>query len=1020
MESDVVSGQQSTWVLLKKLGEGDAGEVYLVETLLDKQTAILKRPVRSAFASDVIRQTSQITTEGKILRSLSEMLKMDADFSINVPNLLDQSRPGTAFSDRLFIVIEKARGFDLAFLARAVQLGSLSGADLEISAPEEKRFLQTLAESGHLPERILLCALSSLLSLFEKIHTRPLDVDGVEVHGILWNDVKPEHLFWDPWRSQITIIDWGNGQLLGRDGTTRDRRFSAVEDYRQFIDEMGRFLENAAPALVETLAWPDRHRSDLITPATIQALQERIWETLQEQEFDLEKVRQQEAELLRRETLAPAEVSRKKTARQMLTVNPLAELEDLHRQIISFGEMPDYTGALSLAMTDAARFASQDRLDDVQHTCEWADGLPGVDSDHLHLVSRLANITARADAQGATGKQHLNLSEAVENALKRSWPDVLWNLVSALDGGPEPDWWHDLITTVRRLPLGKETGSLQPVLLARRALLTLQSMAERLDRAGQVDPAARSRLAELIRQMREEVVPNWVALEPNPPYSNLSYQEIDSMLDDIGDYLPDARLALDNILDQPREQARRVLENWEKGEFRSAAEGLRQILLWDPDRKRVLRAEQAIANAPHWLAKVHQGPPEGVHYQAFISEVEFEGRELRNQVGPAGWLDLILEGCRQLRRGAWPPDLFIELPLLVREMAWLRRYERRERLPAELTQGEPEPELIAPAFALLSGTGRGKVGTELDLQFLAPLDGWVPEARGSSARVFSGLLRDARNTPVQAAIKLMRMDKVDYALPLFKEEVLVLNVMRSVPGVTPMLECGFLKLDGKDWLPAERSGAVDPGVSGSLMRIGPVAAQDFLNQVEARIEEGWTPYLALEQRDSRQNLLPLCDSSMTGGNYLPVSQLLLIAIQICDILQEAHQRNVVYRDHKILHYYWIEAVHGVFSIDWNVARLHPEGLSAYEKQMDLVQFGARGLHHIMTGRPAPGALPLGPTRPEEIEQAAKSYQAQWTYDDQRLPEDLRAVLERVLAGEYNNVTHLKDDLKSAFLNLPDV
>ena len=67
-----------------------------------------------------------------------------------------------------------------------------------------------------------------------------------------------------------------------------------------------------------------------------------------------------------------------------------------------------------------------------------------------------------------------------------------------------------------------------------------------------------------------------------------------------------------------------------------------------------------------------------------------------------------------------------------------------------------------------------------------------PEARGSSARVFSGLLRDAQGKTVPAAIKLMRMDKVDYALPLFREEVLVLNAMRGVPGITPLLECGFL------------------------------------------------------------------------------------------------------------------------------------------------------------------------------------------------------------------------------------
>jgi hypothetical protein len=107
-------------------------------------------------------------------------------------------------------------------------------------------------------------------------------------------------------------------------------------------------------------------------------------------------------------------------------------------------------------------------------------------------------------------------------------------------------------------------------------------------------------------------------------------------------------------------------------------------------------------------------------------------------------------------------------------------------------------------------------------------------------------------------------------------------------------------------------------------------------------------------------------------------------------------------------------------IDWNVARYHPDGLTPTDIHMDIVQFGARGLHHILTGRTAPGALPLGPTRPEEIEQAAQSYETQWTYDDQRLSTGLKAVLERVLAGEYSSVPQLRDDLKKSMMQLPNI
>ncbi|HEX9018463.1 MAG TPA: serine/threonine-protein kinase [Anaerolineaceae bacterium] len=1011
MESDIVSGQQSAWVLLKKLGEGDAGEVYLVESLLEKQQAILKRPVRSAFASDVIRQTAQITTEGKILKALSAALRMDDEFSVSVPELLDQSRPGTAFSERLFIIIEKAHGFDLSYLTRAAHLGGLSGAENQASSPEEKRFLHTLVESGRMPERPLLYALNALLSLFDRIHQRGFDVDSMEEHGILWNDVKAEHLYWDPWRAHLTIIDWGNSQFLQRDGTTRDRRYSAADDYRQFIDEMGRFLETSAPDLLPQLEWPNNNRypAGPLQPEEmeeIQGLHQRIQAALQEQLFGLRDARAQEAEVLRRGAVDSS------------SSNPLTDLVATHRRIIGYGEMPDYTGALSLALSYAARFAETSRFAEVEETCEWASGLPGSDTEHLHLIASLARITSRS--QSASSTQLANLRDAIQAALRRDWPSVLWHLATALQNSPEPDWWYEMVSTIRRKQLGPEADGVQPLLITRRVLLTLQSMEEKIENSeAENDKAALFRLQPLVRHLRDELIPNWLHPDPSLPYSNLAYDEIDVLLQEIGEFLPDASRTLDRVLSQPRLQVRRVLDDWDRGDFDGAIEGLRQVLLWDPDRKRVLRAQQAFKNTPFWLARVQRGPDPGEHYQAFITDIEFEGRELRNQVGAASWLDLILEGCRQLRRGAWPADLFASLPLLIKEMPWLERFERRERLPAAARSTAENP-TDGECYVPLASSTRGKIGIDQDLQLRAPLDAWVPEARGSSARVFTGALRDAQNKPFPAAIKLMRMDKVDYSLPLFREEVVVLNAMAGVPGVTPLWECGFLRFDDGKPLPTERDGLVDPAQTGNFVRIGPSIAQEFNNQIEARIKEGWTPYLAIEQRDAKDNLLTLCDSGMTHGDYRPVAELLLMSIQICEVLQEAHSRNIVYRDHKILHYYWQEDMHGIYVIDWNVARLHSKGLSPYEKQMDLVQFGARALHHILTGRTAPGALPLGPTRPEEIEQAAKSYEAQWTYDDQRLPEDLRGILERVLAGEYNNAIQLRDDLKQSFLNLPDV
>jgi hypothetical protein len=68
----------------------------------------------------------------------------------------------------------------------------------------------------------------------------------------------------------------------------------------------------------------------------------------------------------------------------------------------------------------------------------------------------------------------------------------------------------------------------------------------------------------------------------------------------------------------------------------------------------------------------------------------------------------------------------------------------------------------------------------------------------------------------------------------------------------------------------------------------------------------------------------------------------------------------------------------------------------------------------LTGRPAPGALPLGPTRPEDIEGALQEYAVAWTFDDQRLTHQVKSLLEKTLAGDYPVPEALREDLIQAF------
>lgn len=1019
---EVVSGERYGWSLQKKLGEGDAGEVYLVESLLEKKVAILKRPHRSAFSSDILRQSAQIENEAKILRAFNRFSVPGKTARLVVPGLLDQSKPGTEFSERFFIIIEKAPGIDLNTLARAAHFGPAGDAhSLDLTA-EERIFIDGLMKQGKIPHLVLLRAFSGLLEFLHKIHSYHIPGSG-ESYGILWNDVKLEHVFWDPGRAGFTIIDWGNGQFLQADGTSKDRLFSHADDYLQFIQEMGKFLADSAPELHNRLAWPEASLSiNSAYKDVIAGLQARISDQLDEEMEALREVRQKEELLI---------LSGSPSLRQF------QKLYKLHDQIIRYGELPHFSGAETYFIRLAARLASKGRLVEFRQLCEKAARLPGVNLEKWHLLERISDVACQFGESPAQ-----IFIQAILTGLNDDWPAVLWDLLVASQDFRETNWWDELSIKVRQIQPEVDANGLTPLVTVSRLAHTLQAASLRLgdsyghrqrDAESRPNPGLASELdgdsqvaepvllsyENLVRILREEVIKKWPELEPDPPDSGLAYQDIERILADLGQLAPEGQQALIKVLDQPKSQVKIVLDAWERREFETAQRGLRRVLLWDPDRRRVLMAERAIQTASAWMEKVRSGPKRGELVNDFMTGLELEGRELRNQVGPARWLDMILEAFSRLRKGANPADLILERPELLGEIPWLTDYESHRYAsslpgrPVVLERGKK----LSGAEPAIQGMQDGALGEKGAVWMAGPLDTWAPEARGSSARVFEGHLRNQAGDFIPCAIKVMRGDRAEYALPLFREEIQVLTMMRDVPGMTGLMECGYIHLEQGQQLPPDDQNLDARDLRGEVQRFGTNDVQNFLIHLERQVEAGWLPYLALECRDREDNLMALCDAGLTRGRFLPLAESLRMAIQICDILQAAHDRHIVYRDHKILHYYWLEDHNGIYIIDWNVARRHPQGLSDTEKQSDMVQFGARALHHIMTGRPAPGALPPGPTRPDEIEQAAHTYHPQWTYDDRRLPDKLKNILERVLAGGYHDAGDLRADLHQIFVQL---
>ena len=1003
-------GLERSWSLLNKLGEGDAGEVYLVESILDHRYAILKRPRKSAFTSDLLRQASQIENEGKILQALNglrillhrknELPPID----IRVPLLLDKGPESTEFSERFFIVVEKASGYSLSEMARIARFGRSNEDGHEMESP----FLNSIAVTSRIPQLILLRMLAGLLQMFQAIHNHSQAGPSTDHSGIIWNDVKPDHLFWDPQTASITVIDWGNAQFLQSDGFTKDRRGSKNDDYAQLLQTFRTFLTEVNPELLSEINWPENSSPVLSSADQLQPVLKKLNELIKQSLKELSETRQAESDLLNS------------------TDPDIAQLQNLlnnQKNILNFGELPDFLNTERFCTQIAIRLAQEGRLSEFAELSSITCHIHAANPLKWQTLSEIVQIAAQQDE--ALKPIFLR---AIASGVVDDWASTIWNLLMTTASQAEPAWWDDTCNKIRQMGLSVSADAPFPLVILRRNLLMMQSKVKKLRDQLSSEPD-NSTINEkqiqsyesLIKTLREEVAIKWEEIEPGPPDSGLLYSDIDRLIDDIGDFLPEARQNLDFTLEQPRNQVDLILRAWNSMDFDSARYGLRKLLLWDPDRRRVLMADQAIAKTPKFLEKIKKGPQESQVMLEFITEVEFNLRELRNQVGPAEWLDSTLELTIQLRKGRKSIEIIAERPEITALLPWLDSREAYHYVPIQPARRIPIDRQVLSQVPepTIQGIQESILGQGQDLLLADPLDTWAPEARGSSARTFVGFLRNPNGQLKQAAIKIMRGDRIDYGLPLFREEIQILQLMRDVQGVVPMLECGFIQLETGLQLPPDNRPLGGRGLTGRVNRLHPNQSANFLTALESRANQGWLPYLALPKLDNQENLMWICDAGYTRGRFLPVEESIRLALQICDILNFAHQRNIVYRDHKLLHYYWSEIYNGVFMIDWNVARFHPEGLSQEDIQFDLVQLGARALHHIITGRVAPGALADGPNRVEEIEAASNSYRPQWTYDDQRLPPTLKEILEKVLAAGYNRVTELRQDLHQVYLELID-
>lgn len=215
------TGQQKVWQLLETIGKGDAGEVLRVQTELGRDQGVMKRPVQNVSGGTIVRQAKQIENEGRVLALLAGLDVERHGRKIHTPLLMDQSPEGTSSTANLFIVSEEVSGVSVSELL--------------------KRRLQG---STPISQVLLLKVLAGTFQLLAKVHEK----------GVIWNDVKMDHIFWNADTNTLSFIDWGNSLFLTPD--QGDSKANIMLDYQQLLEEGRALLEQTSPELIPEIGWP--------------------------------------------------------------------------------------------------------------------------------------------------------------------------------------------------------------------------------------------------------------------------------------------------------------------------------------------------------------------------------------------------------------------------------------------------------------------------------------------------------------------------------------------------------------------------------------------------------------------------------------------------------------------------------------------------------------------------------------------------------------------------------------------
>lgn len=574
-----VQGKTYQWKLGDApIGSGDAGEVYAVVCVEQPElSGVLKKPSRIATGGTIQRQAGQIAQEGLALAQLEGLPECKA----HPPQILDQAPEFTHGTANFFIVSETAPGEDMAAM-----------------------LVRSRQEGTPFPRRVILTVLDSLFDLFARAHRS----------GVLWNDVKLEHIYWDNNSGGVAVIDWGNAQFLNESNDQR-RALPRWEDYRQLVDTLGLFLQQSAPELYDDLGWSEFQSTELDRPL-ISVLARRI--------------------AYQHEVIALRVMEYQALIRVVLNSDPTLDgLQKIHvyqKVLLRIGAPWEAPRVLDYGqkLVEAALTAGDSQSAIRATTIIWE-----LFGENLNLSWHLL----REYFRNSDMLIRTELTPLVSATLHENWNRVLWHLAEIAHDNEPTNWWDQLIPVIRQKALGSATPLPRQI---------GQNLLEWVQSGPSADPVE---VAEL-----QTILNHWRTKGADLQESPFDYDLL-NMARDRADLPRRLRSELKTGFAGGEDAIRNLLQSWVNMDWEALPKAFRQVIAWDPDRWGILPLASEVADFQKWLDNLSAGPSKRRESAQFIEHLMKTRPLLERLLGAPPWLQALLSMLGQISAGNYLAEL---------------------------------------------------------------------------------------------------------------------------------------------------------------------------------------------------------------------------------------------------------------------------------------------------------------------------------------------------------------------------